>query len=539
MRIKLRDRRVGARGIFTMQQKLVRSWQRVGVAMAMVLMTGLAWAGDVSVHGTLHVDKPGALVSRNVFGQFSEHLGKGIYGGLWVGPASSIPNTDGYRNDVMAALKALHVPDVRWPGGCFADEYHWRDGIGPRDKRPTRVNTHWGGVAESNAFGTQEFMNFIERIGSQAYVAGNVGDDAPQEMAQWVEYMTANPKESSLARERAANGHPKPWKVPYFGIGNELWGCGGNMRAEYAADLFRRYQTFVTVPPGQAIMKIAPGANNDDVHWTEVMMREAGKFMNGLSLHYYTVPGGWPPRASSTDFGDKGWIETLSLALHMDDLIKHHGAVMDKYDPDKKVALVVDEWGTWYAPLPGTNPGFLRQQNTLRDALVASLTLDIFTHHADRVGMANIAQMINVLQAMILTDGSRMLLTPTYHVFAMYRPYQDAIELPLQLETPRYTLDGYSVPEVHGSAVQAKDGHVYVALTNLDPEREAKVRINVDGLLAAGVGGQILTAPKITSRNTFDQPDAVKPVPFNGAQVHHDTLRVALPAKSIVMLQLH
>ena len=521
----------------TMQQKFARGWRRVCVATAMLMMTGLAQAGVVSVHGTLHVDEPGALVSRNIFGQFSEHLGNGIYDGLWVGPDSGIPNADGYRNDVIAALNALHVPNVRWPGGCFADEYHWRDGIGPRDKRPTRVNTHWGGVAESNAFGTQEFMNFIERIGSQAYVAGNVGDAAPEEMAQWVEYMTATGK-SSLARERAANGHEKPWVVPYFGVGNELWGCGGNMRAEYAADLFRRYQTFVKVPAGQTIMRIAPGANNDDVHWTEVMMREAAKFMDGLSLHYYTVPGGWPPLASSTDFGDEGWIETLSLALHMDDLIKHHSAVMDKYDPDKKVALVVDEWGTWYAPLPGTNPGFLRQQNTLRDALVASLTLDIFTHHADRVRMANIAQMINVLQAMILTDGARMLLTPTYHVFAMYRPYQDATELPLQLDTPSYTLDGYAVPEVHGSAVRAKDGHVYVALTNLDPMRDAKVEITVDGLKAVGVGGQILTAPKITSHNTFDQPNAVKPVSFNDAHVQGDKLSVVLPAKSIVMLQL-
>lgn len=521
-----------------MQQKLIRGRRRVWVVMAMLAITGLAQAADVPVRGTLQVDKPGAVVSRNIFGQFAEHLGTGIYDGLWVGPKSSIPNTDGYRNDVMAALKALHIPNARWPGGCFADEYHWRDGIGPRGKRPTRVNTNWGGVAESNAFGTHEFMDFAERIGSQAYMAGNVGDAAPAEMAQWVEYMTANPKDSSLAQERAANGHAAPWKVPYFGVGNEVWGCGGNMRAEYAADVYRRYQTFVKVPAGQTMMKIAPGANGDDVHWTEVMMREAGTFMDGLSLHYYTVPGGWPPKASSTDFGDKEWIETLSLALHMDDLITQHSAVMDKYDPQKKVALVVDEWGTWYAPLPGTNPGFLQQQNSLRDALVASLTLDIFTHHADRVRMANIAQMINVLQAMILTDGPRMLLTPTYHVFAMYRPYQDATALPLQLDTPTYTLEGFSVPQVHGSAVRAKDGHVYVALTNLDPARAANVQVTVDGQKAQAVSGQILTAPKITSHNTFDQPDAVKPAPFNGAHLQGNTLSVALPARSVVMLQL-
>ena len=520
-----------------MPQKPARRWHLFSLSVLMTLGMGQALAADVSVSGSLEAGKPGAVVSRHLFGQFAEHLGTGIYGGLWVGPDSSIPNTDGYRNDVIKALKALHVPNVRWPGGCFADEYHWRDGVGPKSKRPTSVNTNWGGVTESNAFGTHEFMNFVELIGSEAYVAGNVGNAPPEEMAQWAEYMTAT-GQSTLAKERIANGREKPWKVPLFGIGNELWGCGGNMRAEYAADLYRRYQTFVKVPAGQTMLKIAPGANGDDYHWTEVMMREAGKLMDGLSMHYYTVAGGWPPSQSSTDFDNKGWIQTLSEALRMDDLITRHSAVMDKYDPEKKVALVVDEWGTWYAPLPGSNPGFLQQQNTLRDALVASLTLDIFTHHADRVRMANIAQMINVLQAMILTDGQRMLLTPTYHVFAMYLPYQDATELPLQLDTPKYTLDGISVPEVHGSAVRAKDGHVYVALTNLDPARAAQVQVKVQGLQAKGVSGQILTAPKITSRNTFDRPNAVKPAAFNGARVQGDQLKVALPAKSIVMLQL-
>jgi alpha-L-arabinofuranosidase len=518
---------------------LVRGWRHVFSVAMLVLMAGVSHAADVQVHATLHADQPGPVVSRNVFGQFAEHLGSGIYGGLWVGPDSKIPNTDGYRNDVVAALKALHVPNVRWPGGCFADEYHWRDGIGPRDKRPTSINTTWGGVEEPNSFGTHEFMNFVELIGSQAYVAGNVGDASPDEMAQWVEYMTA-PAKSTLAERRRANGRERPWKVSYVGVGNELWGCGGNMRVEYAADLFRRYQTFVKVPAGETLLKIAPGASSDDYHWTEVMMREAGKYMDGLSLHYYTVPGGgtWPPRASSTDFDENAWIETLSRTLHMDELVTRHSAVMDKYDPDKKVALVVDEWGTWYAPLPGTNPGFLRQQNTLRDALVAALNIDIFTRHADRVRMANIAQMINVLQAMILTDGSRMLLTPTYHVFMMYRPYQDATYLPLQIDAPNYTLGGFSVPSVHGSAVRAKDGHVYVALTNLEPDRAVQVQVTVSGLKAAGVSGQILTAPKITSRNTFDRPDAVEPASFDGARLQGDLLSVALPPKAIVMLQL-
>lgn len=317
-----------------------------------------SFAAEVKVNGTLRVDQPGAQVSRQLFGQFAEHLGTGIYGGVWVGEESPIPNTHGYRNDVVAALKAIAVPNIRWPGGCFADEYHWRDGVGTPAKRPIRVNTHWGGVEESNRFGTHEFMDFTELLGTQAYIAGNVGDAAPEEIAQWAEYMTA-PTRSSLANERRANGRDAPWQVPYFGVGNELWGCGGNMRVEYAADVFRRYQTFVKSPASQKILKIAPGPSDDDYHWTEVMMREATKFMDGLSMHYYTIPGGWPPRASSTTFDEAAWIQTLSRTLVMDELITKHSAIMDKYDPAKKVALVVDEWGTWYAPLPGTNPGFL------------------------------------------------------------------------------------------------------------------------------------------------------------------------------------
>lgn len=507
---------------------------------ALFFASGWLQAAEVDVQGSLRTDQPGAQVSRYIFGQFAEHLGNGIYGGIWVGPDSKIPNTHGYRNDVLAALKAIHVPDVRWPGGCFADEYHWRDGIGPRDKRPTSVNTNWGGVVEPNSFGTHEFMNFTELLGADAYVAGNVGDATPDELAQWVEYMTA-PTRSSLAMQRRANGRDKPWKVAFVGVGNELWGCGGNMRAEYAADVYRRYQTFVKSPADQTTLKIASGPSGDDYHWTDVMMREAGKFMDGLSLHYYTVPGGgFPPRNSSTDFDENAWIDTLQQALRMDELITKHSAIMDKYDPQKKVALVVDEWGTWYASLPGSDPshpGILQQQNTLRDALVASLTLDIFSDHADRVRMANIAQMVNVLQSMILTDGNKMLLTPTYHVFAMYQPYQDATHLPLEISAPTYRHGEFAVPAVHGSAVKAKDGHVYVALTNLDPEHAAEVSVKLSGN-ASQMSGQILTAPAITSLNTFEHPDAVKPAAFSGARISDGKLHVQLPAKAIVMLKL-
>ena len=513
-------------------------WLALASTALTLWLSGPALAANTPVRGTLHADQPGPVISRYLFGQFAEHLGFGIYGGIWVGEQSSIPNTHGYRSDVVAALKRLQVPVVRWPGGCFADEYHWREGVGPRDKRPVRVNTHWGGVEEPNSFGTHEFMNFAELIGADAYVSGNVGDGTPEEMAQWVEYITSDTT-STLANERRRNGRDKPWKLPFFGVGNELWGCGGNMRAEYAADLVRRYQTFVKTPPGQPLQKIAAGANVDDYHWTEVFMRETGKLVNGLSIHYYTSPGpNWNTKRSSTDFGEDQWIETLSKALFMEELVTKHSAIMDRIDPDKKVGLMVDEWGTWYTGLPGSNPGFLHQQNSLRDALVAAIHFNIFSQHAERVKMANIAQMVNVLQAMILTDDQKMVLTPTYYAFELYKPFMDATHVPLELSAPTYQSGAYKVPAVHASAARGKDGKLYVALTNLDPNNAAALAVKITGPAPKSISGQILTAPAINSINTFEKPDTVKPQSFRAARLSASRLQVDLPAKSVVVLAL-
>ena len=506
--------------------------------IATILACSGLHAAPLVVHAIVHADQPGATVSRNLFGQFAEHLGFGIYGGIWVGEGSPIPNTRGYRNDVVAALRRLEVPVVRWPGGCFADEYHWREGVGPRAQRPVRVNTNWGGVEENNAFGTHEFLDFAELIGADAYVSGNVGDASPDEMAQWVEYITSD-THSTLAAERRRNGRDKPWKLAWFGIGNELWGCGGNMRAEYAADIFRRYQTFLKIPPGQATQKAASGANSDDYHWTDVMMSQAGKMMNGISVHYYTSPGrDWEHKLSSTDFGEDEWIETLSKTLYMEELITRHSAIMDKYDPDRKVALLVDEWGTWYRGLPGTNPGFLQQQDSLRDALVAALNFDIFSQHAERVRMANIAQMVNVLQSMIMTDGPRMVLTPTYHAFELYKTFRDSTHLPMDLDSPVYEHGGYRVPAVHGAAVRGKDGALHVALVNLQASEGADVVATIAGAPVHSVGGRVLTAAAIDTVNSFEHPEAVGPQPFSGARLVDGMLRVALPAHSVVMLDL-
>ena len=502
-------------------------------AAAAIVPATAAPAASVSL--VIRANAPGPKIDRHIFGQFSEHLGRGIYGGIWVGEDSPIPNTRGIRNDVVAALKALRVPVVRWPGGCFADEYHWRDGIGPLAQRPVRINTHWGGVTEPNAFGTHEYFEFLRMIGADAYVTGNLGSGSPQEMADWAEYITSDAK-STLAQLRQRNGDERPWRLPFFGIGNEAWGCGGNMRPEYYADLFRRYATFVRDEAPKGIELVASGAHDDDYHWTDVVMARAGEFLDALSLHYYTIPtGNWKHKGGAYGFGEDQWASTLAAASRLDEFIRRHSAIMDKYDPKKRVALFVDEWGTWYDPEPGSHPGFLYQQNSLRDAVVAALSLDIFERHADRVRMANIAQMINVLQAMILTRGDKMILTPTYYVFRMYVPFQDATYLPLTIDTPSYRHGSVVLPAVDATAARDTAGTIHLALVNLDPRRAMTVSARLEGVGAHAASGEILTANAMDAHNTFAHPEAVRPEPFSGTGAA-GRLVFRLPAKSVAVV---
>src|SRR6185295_4223447 len=431
----------------------------------------------------VRVDQPRWTISRNIYGQFAEHLGRLVYEGLWVGENSPIPNTRGLRNDAVAALKELHIPVLRWPGGCFADEYHWRDGIGPRDKRPRRANSSWGGV-DTNAFGTHEFLDLCEMLGAEPYINGNVGSGSPQEMMQWIEYMTSD-VDSDWANLRRRNGRDKPWKIPYFAIGNETWGCGGNMRPEYYADVYKRFATFIKNHSGNHIQKLAVGAYDENYNWTEVLMSQAAKQMDGLSLHYYTLPtGDWEKKGSATQFSEKEWHATLVRTLRMDEFIQKHSAIMDKYDPQKRVGLMVDEWGTWYDAEPGTNQGALFQQNSLRDAIVAGINLNIFHQHSDRVQMANIAQLINVLQAMILTEKDKMVLTPTYHVFEMYKVHQGATLIPVELNAPPYKLGQTSVPSLQASASRDAAGRLHLSIVNLDPNRAGAVTMKIGGTTA-------------------------------------------------------
>lgn len=478
-----------------------------------------------------------AEIDKNIYGHFSEHLGRCIYEGLYVGEHSEIENIDGIRVDVLHALKDMKIPLLRWPGGCFADEYHWKDGIGPKETRKKMINTHWGGVVEDNSFGTHEFLRLCELLECEPYIAGNVGSGTVQEMSEWMEYMTFDGL-SPMAALREENGRKEPWKVKYFGIGNENWGCGGNMRPEYYADLFRHFGTYVRNYGDNKVFKVACGPNTDDYNWTEVLMKNAGNFMDGLTLHYYTVQTGiWEKKGAATGFTTDAYYATLKKTLFMKELLEKHSAIMDRYDPAKRVALMVDEWGTWYDVEPGTNPGFLYQQNTMRDAMVAAMNLNLFNKHADRVRMANIAQLVNVLQAVILTEGSKMILTPTYHVFHMFAAHQGNQLLDSFITGKEVGTEECKVPEVMESASLKADGSIVLTLCNADLTEGKTIDTELLGVKAGKIQAECLTGA-MNALNTFEEPEAVVRSEFSDYDITESGITIRMPSCSVVVLTI-
>jgi len=486
----------------------------------------------------INADQGKEVINRNIYGHFSEHLGHCIYGGYWVGENSPIPNTRGIRNDVVKALKDIQISNLRWPGGCFADEYHWMDGIGPRDKRAKMVNTNWGGVTEDNSFGTHEFLDLCEQLGCEPYITGNLGSGSVEEMSKWVEYMTFG-GESPMANLRKQNGHAQPWKVKFWGVGNESWGCGGNMTPEFYCDQYRRYSTYCRNYGNNRLYKIACGPSDSDYNWTEVVMKNIGRQIQGMSLHFYTIPSGdWGKKGSATQFDETEYFNTVSRTLFMDELIRKHSTIMDKYDPQKRVGLMVDEWGIWTDVEPGTNPGFLFQQNSLRDAIVAAINLNIFNNHCDRVKMSNIAQTINVLQAVVLTDNEKMLLTPTYWTYYLYKVHQDATLLPVSLTSNTYELNGKKLDAISVSASKDASGKIHITLVNIDPNKVQTIDTELRGVTVKKVSGKILTSAKINDYNSFDKPETVGVKDFSDAKISGGKLTVNLPSKSVVMLEI-
>ncbi|WP_183573491.1 alpha-N-arabinofuranosidase [Mucilaginibacter sp. X5P1] len=482
-------------------------------------------------------DKAEPTISKYIYSNFAEHLGRGIYDGFYVGDTSKIPNTNGVRNDVIDALKKMKIPALRWPGGCFADTYHWKDGIGDKTKRPSIVNKWWGGVTEDNSFGTKEFLNMCEAIGTDPYISGNVGSGTVQELSDWVAYTTSDNK-NPMSDLRKTTGRDKAWKVAFWGIGNEAWGCGGNMTPEYYANEFKKYSTFMSSGSGK-LFRIASGANSDDYHWTDVLMKNIPQgLIEGIALHHYAIID-WDHKGPAIKFTEDQYFKTMKSALLMDTLVTKHSAIMDKYDPQKKIALVVDEWGGWYDVEPGTNPGFLYQQNSMRDAMIAGATLNIFNNHCDRVRMANLAQCINVLQAVILTQGDKIILTPTYHVMEMYNVHQDATLVPVTVSSDDYVFGSEKLSAISASASKDKNGVVHISLVNIDPNKNHKVSLNLDGKKFTVVKGRILASAKVQDYNSFDEPNKIEPKEFNGAVVKSNNISVSMPPASVIVLALN
>ena len=487
----------------------------------------------------LNADLGKDIINRNIYGHFAEHLGRCIYDGFYVGEKNTkIPNKDGVRTDIIDALKKLKVPNLRWPGGCFADTYHWKDGIGPKDKRPSMLNVWWGGVTEDNSFGTHDFLNMCEAIGAEPYLSGNVGSGTVQELIDWTRYTTFE-KGNPMAELRKQNGREKAWNVKFWGIGNEAWGCGGNMKPEYYANIYRQYTTFLTSwNNDNKIFRIASGASDADYNWTEVLMRDIPHGMlEGLAVHHYSVIN-WNKKGSDVDFSEQEYFTTMQRALQMDELLRGHTTVMDKYDPKKKVALVVDEWGGWYDVEKGTNGAFLYQQNTMRDAMIAGTTLNIFHKYCDRLRIANLAQAVNVLQSVILTKEEKMILTPTYHVMEMYNVHQDATMLPLSIKSENYMFGKDSLQAISASASKDKAGVVHISLVNINPNKAQEITVSLRGMKTKTVTGRILASDKVQDYNSFDNPNKIQPKEFKGTSLKGDDLKITLPPVSVVVLEI-
>jgi alpha-N-arabinofuranosidase len=486
---------------------------------------------------TVSIDEPIATINPNIYGHFAEHLGSCIYEGIWVGEDSLIPNVGGIRTDVVEAMKKIRPSIIRWPGGCFADDYHWADGVGPRENRPRRVNIWWGEALEGNAFGTHEFVRFCRMVGATPYLCGNVGSGSPRELRDWVEYCNFA-GDSTLAQQRAADGSPEPLDIRYWSVGNENWGCGGSFCPEDYAAEYKRFVTFLHDFSGTPLFLIACGPAGNDAEWTRRFFTKLGqrRRIHGFAAHYYCGTAG-----TATEYDDTQWYRLIRRSLEMEPLILQQRAIMDGFDPERKIGLICDEWGTWHPPTPGHNPRHLWQQNTLRDALVAAATLDIFNRHADKIIMGNIAQTINVLQAMILTDGPRMLTTPTYHVYDMYQSHQGGESVRTSFETDEITFTSDGIEQrlfgLNGSA-SLKDGILTLSVVNPHASQPTEATVRLRGGAATTASVTTLASEDLRAHNTFDQPNALVPQ-TRALRLDADNWSYTFPPASVTVMRIY
>ena len=498
------------------------------------------WAQSEQAVITIQADQPRQTISKHIYGHFAEHLGRCIYDGFWVDPSMNTAKDGRIRMDIVEALRDISIPNLRWPGGCFADEYQWRDGIGAPAKRPATVNSNWGGTTEDNSFGTDEFMKLCNLLNCEPYLSANMGTASSKDLRDWIEYLNYE-GDSHLAKLRKENGHEEPYGVNFFGIGNESWGCGGHMTPEHYSDEYRCYQGYARDYSNHRIKKIACGPNSADYNWMEVCLKNIPLHMMwGISLHYYTIAtGDWGKKGSATRFDEKEYFGGVKNALYMETLLKNHSAIMDRFDPQKRIALVVDEWGIWTDVEPGTNPGFLYQQNSMRDALIAASTLNIFNNYSSRVRMANLAQAINVLQSLVLTDKEKILLTPTYYIFKMYKVHQEAHLLESNVSVSDYQYGTESIPGVNVSASKGENGKIHVSVVNLNPDKAIPASVILNGYTAKQIKGEVLTSASYADYNSFDKPDKIVTKEYKGFKKESDgKITMKLPPLSIVTLEI-
>jgi alpha-N-arabinofuranosidase len=471
------------------------------------------------------------VVKPELHGHFAEHLGSCVYGGLWVGKNSKVPNINGHRKLAVEYLRELGVPVLRWPGGCFADDYHWRDGIGPIAKRPKRVNIHWGGYVEDNSFGTHEFIELCRQIGAEPYLAGNVGSGSPHEMRDWVEYCNY-PGGSDLSQERAANGSREPFRVRYWGVGNESWGCGGNMKAEEYAALYRQFSVYLKEFGGTKPFLIASGPSGADVRWSRGLLDNLqGELPDGLSMHYYEGGG-----EESTRFKVAQMNEQLAIFADVEKAILQQRAVLDGYREGRRVGLVLDEWGAWDHIVEADEKryGALWQQGTIRTALAAGLGLNLFNRMADKLYMCNIAQIVNVLQSLLLTEGAesdKCVRTTTYHAFALFKAHRGKTAVRADVQNP----------ETFGLTVSASMAEKELVLSLVNPHSETDLRVecSLAGVTAKQGSAGMLHDADLNACNTFEKPNNVVPqklpLSIDGSRVQLDLPRMSV-ATAVVKL---